>query len=348
MTKNSVFLRRLKNLGMDQSGAIAAYAAIGMVVFLGFASLALDIGRMVVVKGELQKAADAGAMAGARGLTLIAPAPNWANGTTVGTATVQKNSVDGSLLTNCTVLPGYWDLSWSPSQKAAATLKATGIVPGPNDIPAVKVTVSKSSDNNGGPLTMIFAKVIGISTKSLSAQAVAAMVPGLPLASAPAGAAFPLATPISWVKKMWKCDADSAPFRIGSDYHDPNGGQWTSFLIDANNVPTIRDLIENGNPSEVNIGDNIWIEPGTKTTIYSDVATRIGDTVLLPIVCDDFDTHAETPVLAFVPFKITDAQGGSKKYVEGHFVPKYTAPGGTGNANAPNYGALGNNVKLVN
>lgn len=337
-----------KKFFKNESGAVAVVSAIGMVVFLGCAALALDIGHMVSVKGELQKAADAGALAGARGLTLIAPAPNWANGTTVGTATVQKNSVDGSLLTDCTVLPGYCDLSWSPSQKATANLKATGIVPGPNDIAAVKVTVSKSSGNNGGPLTMAFAKVLGISTASLSARAVAAMVPGLPTSSAPPGGAFPLATPISWVKKMWDPNADSAPFRIGSDYHDPNGGQWTSFLTDANNVPTIRDLIANGNPSEVNIGDKIWIEPGTKTTLYSDVASRIGDTVLLPIVCDDFDTHAETRVLAFVPFKITDAQGGSKKYVEGHFVPKYTAQGATGNANAPNFGAFGSNVKLIN
>ncbi len=348
MTKNSVFLKRLKNLGVDQSGAIAVYAAIGMVVFLGFAALALDIGHMVSVKGELQKAADAGALAGARGLTLIAPSPNWANGTTVGTATVEKNSVDGSQLTKCTVLPGYWDLAWSPSQKAAANLKSTGIVPGPTDVAAVKVTVEKSSGNNGGPLTMIFAKVLGKSTEIVRVQAVAGMVPNLPISSAPAGDAFPLATPISWVKKMWKSDANSDTFYIGSDYHSPDGGQWTSFLTDANNVPTIRDLIDHGNPSQVNIGDNIWIEPGTKDTLYSEAATRKGNTVLLPIVCDNFDTHAETPVLAFVPFYIEDAQGGSGKYIKGHFVPKYSAPNATGNANAPNYGALGSNAKQLN
>jgi len=45
-------------------------------VFLGFAALALDVGRMVSVRGELQKAADAGSLAGARALNLIAPAPN--------------------------------------------------------------------------------------------------------------------------------------------------------------------------------------------------------------------------------------------------------------------------------
>ena len=256
--------------------------------------------------------------------------------------------MDGSLLTNCTVAAGYWDLTWSASQKAAANLKSTGIVPGATDVAAVKVTVEKSSGKNGGPLTMLFAKVLGISTESLTVQAVAAMVPDLPISSIPAGDAFPMATPIAWVQLMWKPDANSDSFRIGSAYHDPDGGQWTSFLTDANNVPTIRDLIDNGNPTPLKIGDQIWIEPGTKTTLYGDAATRIGDTVLLPVVGNDFDTHDDTPILAFVPFKITDAEGGSDKYIEGYFVPEYNAPGATGNANAPNFGAVGYNTKLLN
>lgn len=348
MPTNRVAFQRLKNLGVDQSGAIAVYAAIGMVAFLGFAALTLDIGRMVSVRGELQKAADAGALAGARALNLIAPTPNWANGTTVATATVQKNSVDGSRLTNCTVLAGYWDLTWSPSEKAAADLKSTGIVPGTTDVAAVRVTVEKSSGKNGGPLNMLLAKVLGINTESLTVQAVAAMVPDLPISSAPAGECFPMATPISWVDLMWKADANSDTFRIGSAYHDPTGGQWTSFLTDANNVPTIRNLIDHGNPSDLKIGDQIWIEPGTMTTLYDDAATRIGDTMLLPIVGNDFETHADTPILGFVPFKITAAEGGSGKYIEGYFLPHYNVPKATGNASAPSYGATGYNTKLVN
>ena len=348
MPTSRVFLKRLRNLGVEQSGAIAAYAAIGIVVFLGFAALTLDIGRLVMVKSELQKAADAGALAGARALNLIAPAPNWTNGTTVATATVQENKVDGNLLTNCTVETGYWDLTWSASQKVAAILKSTGIVPSATDVAAIKVTVERSSGNNGGPLIMLFAQVLGINSENLSAHAVAAMVGQLPVVSIPPGDAFPMATPIGWVQQMWNPDADSATFRIGSAYHDPDGGQWTSFLTDANNVPTIRDLIDNGNPTPLKIGDEIWIEPGTKTTLYDYAASRIGDTMLLAVVGNDFDTHADTPILGFVAFKITDAVGGSGKYIEGHFVHEYTAPGATGSADAPNFGAVGYNTKLVN
>jgi len=73
MHLNRAFLKRLSEFGADQSGAIAAYVAVGLVAFLGFAALTVDIGYMVSVKSELQKAADAGALAGARGLNLVAP-----------------------------------------------------------------------------------------------------------------------------------------------------------------------------------------------------------------------------------------------------------------------------------
>src|SRR5665811_615162 len=100
------------------------------------------------------------------------------------------------------------------------------------------------------------------------------------------------------------CIRDSpTSFRIGSTYHSEDGGEWTSFLIDANNVPTIRDLIVNGNPSPLTaLVDNIYIEPGTKSVLYSDLAVDVGKIGLLPIVRDDFATHASTLLLGFVPF----------------------------------------------
>lgn len=126
----------------------------------------------------------------------------------------------------------------------------------------------------------------------------------------------------------------SAPpisFKIGSSYHSPDGGQWTSLLQDSNNVPTFRGLISNGNPDPLKIGDNIWIQPGTKTTLYSDAASLIGKTVLLPVVTTDFETHSYTPIQGFVSFYIEDAVGGSGKYVQGHFVKDHAVTGGTYN-----------------
>ena len=52
----------------DDSGVVTLVATLGMVAVLGMAALALDIAHLLSVKNELQRVADAGAMAGARGL----------------------------------------------------------------------------------------------------------------------------------------------------------------------------------------------------------------------------------------------------------------------------------------
>ena len=101
-------------------------------------------------------------------------------------------------------------------------------------------------------------------------------------------------------------------------------------------MPTIRGLIANGNPDPIGIGDQIWIEPGTKTALYADVP--VGEDVLLPIVMD-INTHAEERrSSAFGPFHITASVGGSGKYIQGHFVKNYKEPLATGGG--PAYGAI--------
>ena len=54
-------------LPLDESGAVAVVVAITFIVLCGFVSLALDLGHIVMVKGELQRTADAAALAGAMG-----------------------------------------------------------------------------------------------------------------------------------------------------------------------------------------------------------------------------------------------------------------------------------------
>ena len=107
-----------------------------------------------------------------------------------------------------------------------------------------------------------------------------------------------------------------------------------AFLDDANNVPAIRDLIANGNPDPLKIGDMIWIEPGTKTALYSDVPINVD--VLLPVVVD-ISTHARNAIVGFGAFHITASVGGSGKYIQGHFTTNYKEPLATGGG--PSYGA---------
>lgn len=60
--------RRGQTKKWDQQGTVAVITAAGLLLLLGIAGLALDLGHLFVVKSELQRAADAGAMAGARAL----------------------------------------------------------------------------------------------------------------------------------------------------------------------------------------------------------------------------------------------------------------------------------------
>ena len=51
---------------MNQRGVTAILVALLLVVLVGFTALAIDIGHLVLARNELQNAADAGALAGAR------------------------------------------------------------------------------------------------------------------------------------------------------------------------------------------------------------------------------------------------------------------------------------------
>lgn len=60
-------------LKKNESGAVAIIVAVGMVMFLGFTALVIDGGRLYIEKSRLQKAADAGALAGAQEIPVDEP-----------------------------------------------------------------------------------------------------------------------------------------------------------------------------------------------------------------------------------------------------------------------------------
>jgi Flp pilus assembly protein TadG len=154
----------------DQSGAMVVMAALLLVVLLAASALAVDYGYLVWVKGELQKAADAGALAGARVLGSTSN-PDWATGQAAATAIVQQNKVAGKLLTDCQVEYGYWS-------KLTHTLHSFSITPQKNDVPAIRVTIQKSSGKNDGPVRLLFAPIFGVNNFDLRARAVAMLNAG--------------------------------------------------------------------------------------------------------------------------------------------------------------------------
>jgi len=314
----------------DESGGVAVIMALALTGMLMMAALVMDLGHLSTVKTEVRKAAEAGAYAGARALRLGAdPAVlDWNNGKTVATSTVQQNFADNGPLADFTVAnvqAGYWDTSWTRSTTPTNLLGSAdpaSYVPTATQVPAVRVTIAKIQGGTGSsaPVATSFASIMGINSMGVQATTTA-MLPTP--RTVPPGDCFPLATPNTFVRTYYDSDPPHV-FRIGDGYHNPDGGDWTSFDVDANNVPYIRKLIDDGNPTALSIGDHIWVEPGVKDTLYGYAAAKIGETVLLPVVGDGFDTHAWTPITNFVGFKITDTHQGSSPYIEGHFVRGFT------------------------
>jgi Flp pilus assembly protein TadG len=337
-------IERRQALPNRQRGNIAINVALMLPVLLGFIGLSIDIGRTLVVRNELQNAADAAALAGASQLNWGNLSSSWANASAAANQAVGLNGANGSMLSTGQVQTGYWNVTGSP-----AGMQSTSITPGTNDKPAVQVSISRSSGVNGGPIATFFSAFVGQTTIPVSAKAVAVISP--PGAMKPGGL-FPEAISQCLFQAYWNSTtgqplidpSTGKPYelQIGSSYHYGSciSGQWTSFATNANDVQTMRNLMSGGNPTTMSIGDNTWIEPGTKDTLYQSVP--VPATVMLPVINGDLsgNTASAMPIVAFAPFQIDGTTGGSTKTIQGHFIAGFKAPNaGPGSGPAPYYGS---------
>lgn len=299
-----------------------------MPILLTLGAFAVDLPRVATVRNELQNAADAAALAGAAKLLPSGSGPDWPSAASTTSAAVSLNASDGATLSVAGVQTGFWNLTGSPS-----TLQAQTITPGAYDAPAVQVTVTRSTSLNGGAVSLLLGGFLDLLSTSASATAVA-------VAAAPstvgAGGLFPMVVDQCVLNQYWDAQTSEPAidpstgqpyeFQVGNGHlygASCEAGQWTSFLVNANDVPTVRGLITSGNPSPLSIGDDIWIEPGVKTTIYSDVP--VGVTIVIPVAAQ-IDMHSYVPIVAFAAFHVDGSYGGSNKYIEGHFVGGYRIP----------------------
>ena len=102
-----------------QRGAIAVIVALLLSVMLGFCALSIDIALGLLVRSELQNAADAAALAGAAKLydpAVPAAAPDWSGATSTSTSAIALNKSSGITLEDATVVPGYWSVTGSSSE----------------------------------------------------------------------------------------------------------------------------------------------------------------------------------------------------------------------------------------
>jgi Flp pilus assembly protein TadG len=274
----------------DESGVVAVIVAIGLLVLIGIAALALDIAHLVDVKRDLQKAADAGALAGARGLwPAILPAvsgsrtPDCGNAQNRALSTAMENQVDGTDLaaSEVTVQVGRWDYTtrqFIPGNTSSAN--------------AVKVVTQR----NG--VRMSFAEIFGTCSENLTASAIAVM---------------------DYAKAVGK---GTLPIAVNKDYTDPNttlfinftpdpldNGGWFTDPPDSASANTFKSYIDNAVCAPLNIGDIINLQNGNDTSVLQDLQDKLaqhpgGWDVLLPVVDTDQFNQSQ-PITGFVPFRIT-------------------------------------------
>ncbi|CAG2151505.1 hypothetical protein LMG19282_03999 [Cupriavidus campinensis] len=321
-----------------QRGAIGIMMPFMLISVLSVGALAVDVAHLAIVRNELQNAADAAALAGAAGLFPANPNPAWTTGVTKGTNAISLNKAAGVTLTSGTVQAGYWNLTGTP-----AGLQPQDITPTSNDVPAVQVTISRGAGSNGGPVPTLLAQIFDGAAASTTATAVAVIAaPGI----IGNGGLFPVALSQCLYNNFWdsatnqpKLDpATNKPyvFRIGSAYHygPCESGQWTTFKSTDNSATATRDLIQTGNPAPVAIGDQIWMQDGTKTSNYNYVG--VNQDYLLPVT-SSLNPGSLGPVTAFAAFHITASVGGSGKYIEGYFIPNFKVTNSGGGV-GPYYG----------
>ena len=172
----------------NESGAIAVTTAIMLTMLMGFTALAIDVGHLVVAINELQNAADAGALAGAKvlynstgtviqdtivydsdGITVLGS--DGANGIAYRAATANQSD-NSTVEVNWNggktgdVLRGHWSFATRTFTPNASTVvldlenrSAADLDTDTNFINAVQVTTRRQTT----PIVSFFAKIFGYS-----------------------------------------------------------------------------------------------------------------------------------------------------------------------------------------
>ena len=321
---------------------MAIFTAILMIVFLGFLALTGDVGHLATVRSELQNAADASALAGARALfTNLAPVdpdgkflrvddPPYCNqAIQSANATVNKTDSLNIALMSTDVKLGHWGWAGETDYPLNAF---TPLVYCDLKINSVAVVARRNNSING-PISTWFARIFGKETvDAQSLQSVAAM--GY-LKEIPPKAGFPLAMNEQYRDTQKALPPPPEPLRFNPDGGD-NTGWCTPVEVGKPSANNLINFVNDGLPVGVSIGDSIYLNNGTVNSALKAIEDALpyhiqtyevnGTTVdgwlamCLVVSVDKFNQSAE--VVDFQPIIITDVDShGNLKTIGFRFYP---------------------------
>jgi hypothetical protein len=327
--KNMIF--RWRNFVKETHGSTMVLSAILLTVLLGFCGLAIDMGHYLVVKNELQDAADAGALAGVRALfpadlsTASNPvSPDCSNAVTVGEQSAQLNKTDNVATVVADIQAGRWD---QVNRQFVAGCSS--------DPASLTNAIQVRTHRQDTPLFIM--QVLGVSPKTLQATSVAVInwVGGLKK-----GKGFPVAL----AKKYAKC-GENIKIYLNDDTCDTGcwylpGDSSSDFTGTVSKV--VSDPVNYPLPA-VYKGDSVYLNNGVNTSTIQVVDSNYhGETVWLPVV-DTIKLNQFMPVDGFCGVKILDVgKDNGKHYILVNPLKLTQAPGDAVSSNSgDDFGLLG-------
>ncbi|MCL4500605.1 MAG: pilus assembly protein TadG-related protein [Deltaproteobacteria bacterium] len=307
---------------LNQQGAMIIVTAAGLLLLLGIAGLVLDLGQLYVIKSELQRAADAGAMAGVRSLypyplneATLPLTPKCSEALNMGRTICQDNLVDGSNAVIADIRTGFWN--WANSS----------FIPGCASSPfsnALTLTVSRNN------ISWTLMGVFGLAPGSLQATSLAVMDW---VGKLEQGAAFVLVIGKDYVQKgdviiYLNPDPLDGGGWYAKDPDKPTNNLIRNYLADPASIPALK------------VGDTVNLNNGAWGNVMSILADNwVGKTVWAPVV-DTQKFNKSAPVLGFAALNITEVNTKGHKYIRGNVPALSDVPQTMSDPGGANYGLL--------
>lgn len=143
-----------------------------MTFVVGFAALAVDVSALYSAQAELQREADAAALAAAAEMVTGVGDEMQTNAFDAADTYARLNGV----MRNAVGLDGESDLEFGRAVYDAGSGKFT-FSPGGSVPDAIRVTVRRTSGSSGGPISLAFGRMFGRESQGLEAKAAAVLIP---------------------------------------------------------------------------------------------------------------------------------------------------------------------------
>jgi len=261
----------------EQRGVTVIVVALLILVFIGFAALAIDIGHLFVVRNELQNAADAGCLAGARFLySDDGMAVNENSNQVAYQAAIANKSdqvpvdVHWSGGNDGDVERGHWCFATRIFTPNASTepvnlwdVSAEELDANPNFVNAIRVKTRRQDT----PSASFFARVFGYENFSLSTEAIAYVGFTGTLAPQEVNQPISVCKESLLVNGQYTCSIGRM-ITNNQNVAGQEAGGWTDFNQDSacltgTNAETVRSLIcGGGNPEPIILGQPIATHGG--------------------------------------------------------------------------------------